>query len=248
MKLKTLLIAILFLCYTAAVHSQNVSSPFRSGYIRLGLNTFGKTLDNNLSPAQNVFDGRYGASTGYVFEFGHIFSFNKKSADRQKISYGLDWTILSFNYNKMDKWEDYGSASGAQDISVDGKKIAAAISSKLGPSISFNPVEKFVIDARFQVIPVARFFDFEYYDNQQSDEMRSFSFQGESEDVKNRIAFGVATGFGLTVRRGAIGLSLDYITGKVNSNYSADEGADNYISGKAKIPVNNLQFKLNLTL
>jgi len=256
MKIKLLLFTI-FSVATTQLSAQNIRSPFRTGYFRLGINTLGKSLDNSLTPKENVFDGRYGATTGYVFEFGRLFYF-QKSTPKKKINFGLDWTILSFNYNKMEKWDEYASASGVADVNISGTRIAAAVSSKLGPVVSFNAVEKLIIDVRFQVIPTIRFFDQEYYDNETEENQRSFSFTNrgreetedgyDGESIKNRIAFGVGTGFGITVRRSAFGLSLDYITGKVNSNYDALDGQGNHTFGKEKIPVSNMQVKLSLTL
>jgi hypothetical protein len=232
-------------------------STFRSGYARLGINKLGSKLDNNLSPKENIFQNRYGAGTGYVFEFGHIYYFKNRQIDRQ-INYGLDWTILSFNYNKMDKWDDYTPSSATSDSYTDGLEIAAAISTKLGPTISFNPVERLVIDLRFQIAPTLRFFDFSYYEFEGESNVRYFNFINDSEsstdesfdgeNIKNRLAFGVATGIGITVRRKAVGVSMDYMIGKVNSNYDAFDSISGNTFGKEKIQANTVQFKLSFTL
>lgn len=71
-------------------------------------------------------------------------------------------------------------------------------------------------------------------------------FDGES--IKNRLAFGVATGLGITVRRKAIGLSFDYISGKVDTNYDAYDTKTGNTFGKEKIQANTMQFKLSFTL
>lgn len=246
---------LLFIVFSTSQINAQSRSPFRSGYIRLGINTLGKSLDNNLSPYQNITDGRYGAGTGYVLEFGHVYYF-KSTSVASTINYGLDWTILSFNYNKLDKWNNYAKAA-SKTAFIDGSTVAPAISSKLGPVISFNPVEKLVLDLRFQVAPTLRFFDFSYLEDDKNDNGRYFSFHNENgnskeendaENVKKRISFGIATSFGITVRRKAIGLSIDYISGKTNSSYEAYDGQTDYISGKQKIPVSNLQVKLSFTL
>lgn len=70
----------------------------------------------------------------------------------------------------------------------------------------------------------------------------------DPDNIKNRIAFGLATGFGITVRRKAIGLSLDYLSGKVNSNYDAYDPRAGSTFGKEKIKANNMQFKIGFTL
>jgi hypothetical protein len=253
MKSKVFVLAAAW-CITFFANAQD-RSVYRKGYVRFGINKLGNELDLNLSPRENIFDNRYGTGTGYVFEFGHIYYFrNRTTADQ--INYGLDWTIISLNYNKMEKWENYAIASGVSNAYVDGSKTAASISTKLGPTVSINPIENLVIDLRFQVVPTIRFFDFAYAEDDVNPESRYFSFTNESsldEDydgdaVKNRLAFGVATGFGITVRRKAIGLSLDYITGKVNSSYDAYDVRSGNTFGKQKILANVIQFKLNLSL
>ncbi|RZJ89398.1 MAG: hypothetical protein EOO20_11100 [Chryseobacterium sp.] len=232
-------------------------SAFRSGYLRLGINKLGNELDYSLSPKENIFDNRYGAGTGYVFEFGHIYYF-KNRQNNTLLNFGLDWTILSLNYNKMEKWKDYAKASGAPENAIDGEAIAAAISSKLGPTLSINPIEKLIVDVRFQVAPTLRFFDFGYDESTSDSEGRYFYFINDnesfvdedvdSESIKNRLAFGVATGFGITLRRKALGLSLDYMSGKVNSNYDAYDTKTGKTFGKEKTRANTMQFKLSFTL
>lgn len=254
MKTKLLLLAIAACC-AFQVHAQE-RSPFRAGYQRLGLNMLGSDLDNTLTPRENVFDGKLGASTGYVFEFGHIYYF-RRGVNTSGINYGLDWTILSLNYNKLDKWEDYGIASGATTVYADDEAIGVAASSRIGPTLSFNPLEKLVIDVRFQIAPTFRVFEMDYSEDDTA-EGRYFNFTNyqqeqvdenfDAESVKNRVSFGVGTAFGITVRRKALGLSLDYIAGKVNNNYEAYDSKAGLTYGKQKIKANNLQLKLSLSL
>jgi hypothetical protein len=250
--IKNLFFLLALFLYTSLPSTVVGQSAFRSAYTRLGINKLGSDLDHNLSPFQNVFDGRYGAGTGYVFEFGRIFYFKNKDKPGM-INYGLDWTYLSLNYNKMDGWEAYGAASGAQSYYIEGTGIAAAISSKIGPVLSINPIEKLVVDVRFQIAPVARFFDLSYEEEEAGGDGRYFYFTNESgddddsESIQNRIAFGVATSYGITVRRKSFGLSVDYVSGKVKSNYDSYDGST-FLFGKEKIPARNLHFKLSLTL
>ncbi|HKG08105.1 MAG TPA: hypothetical protein VKB19_16695 [Pedobacter sp.] len=249
---KLLLLALL--CAGCFHLNAQERSVFRSGYTRLGINKLGSDLDNSLSPKQNVFDGNYGAGTGYVLEFGRIFYF-KDAEEQRLVNYGLDWTYLSLNYNKMDQWEKYGEAAGVPDFYVDGSGTAAAISSKVGPILSINPIEALVVDVRLQIAPTLRFFDISYFEEDQDETGRYFSFMNsqveeddyDSEAIKNRLAFGIAANFGITVRRKAIGLSIDYISGKVKSNYEAGD-VSGLSYGKEKIPAHNLQVKLSFSL
>jgi hypothetical protein len=247
---QTFAMLLLIATLNATAQDSSTRSAFRNGYMRIGLNYLGNELVNSLSPKSNVFNGNFGATTGYCFEFGRNFYFNKKTTSRLK--YGLDWTYLSLTYNKPN-WNSYAKSSGAGDTYIDGKAIAASVSGRLGPVVSFNPVEKLVIDARFQVAPSAYFFDHSYYKNQGLPNEQYFEFVDyeredtedgyDAESIKNRLSFGVKTAFGVTIRRKAIGLSLDYIPGKVKVNYGSNEG-----NGQEKIKANNLQLKLSFQL
>ncbi len=77
----TRFITILLVTTTLSVTAQETStrSVFRNGYQRLGLNFLGGKLDNRLSAKTNVFNGNFGAKTGYCVEFGRNFYFNKNS-------------------------------------------------------------------------------------------------------------------------------------------------------------------------
>ncbi len=254
--MKTCKILICTLLLFSQTYSQNTRTAFRKGYQRLGISTLGNQLDNNLSPKENVFKGNYGATTGFVFESGHIYYF-KSTKTNSKINYGLDWTILSATYNKLDKWQNYGAASGA-DVTADNTALSIAVASKLGPVISFNPVEKLVIDVRLQAAPVARFSNLDYYENEGKPDYRSFSFYNYGQEdidkdfdagnVKNLISFGVGSNVGISIRRKAIGLAFDYTSVKANTNYDAYEGENSHTFGKEKIPTHSMQMKLSFTL
>lgn len=231
-------------------------SAFRSGYLRLGLNALGGDLKFDQSPKQNVFNGNYGAAQGYVLEMGRIFYFQDRGLI-SPLNYGIDWTYFSLNYNELDQWDAYGAAS-ATPYFTGGEALAIAASTKIGPVVSFNLVEKVVVDARIQLAPTFRFFDVSYYEtDEEGIETRSFSFtddlSGENDDnydsesLPNRVGFGVQTNFGLTLRRKAIGIALDVVSGSVKNRYQAYENGS-YTFGKEKIKVTNFQVKLSLTL
>lgn len=252
MKKIYLIIALSFMT-TIAVNAQR--SAFRSGYLRAGLNTLGGDLNFSESPKENIFSGNFGAGKGYVLEMGRIFYLQDRSIV-SLLNYGIDWTYFSLNYNTLDQWEDYGAAN-ATDFYIGGEKIAAALSTKIGPAISVNLIEKVVLDARIQLAPTFRFFDLNYYENEGTANERSFSFTNDlsgaddedydSESISNRVGFGVQTNFGLTIRRKAIGISIDHVSGKFKNNYQAIEGGA-VTFGKEKIKANNFQLKLSLTL
>ena len=254
--MKTFKLLICSLLLFSQLYAQNERSAFRRGYLRLGISSLGSSLDNNLSPKENVFNGNYGASSGFVFESGHNFYF-KSRTNEDKINFGLDWTILSLTYNKLDKWDGYTDARQASAY-TEGSDFSASIASKLGPVISFNPVEKLVIDVRIQAAAIGRVTPFEYYENEEQPDFNSFAFYNYGEEevnegfdassIKNRIAFGIGSNFGITVRRKAIGLSIDYSSVKAKTNYDAYEGQDKHSFGSQKIPTHSLQLKLSFTL
>jgi hypothetical protein len=253
--MKTFKLLICALVLFSHLHAQNERSAFRRGYLRLGISSLGSGLDNNLSPKQNVFNGNYGASSGFVFESGHNYYFKSRTYDG-KINFGLDWTILSLTYNKVNKWNGYADARQTGGY-VDGSDFSISFASKLGPVVSFNPVEKLVIDVRFQAAAIGRVTPFTYYENEEHPDFNSFAFYDYGEEgingdydassVKNTVAFGIGSNFGVTVRRKALGLSVDYSSVKAKTNYDAYEGQDNHSFGSQKIPTHSLQVKLSFT-
>lgn len=253
MKKFILLIAVFGIVITSA--NAQSRSPFRSGYLRFGLNSLGDDLNFSDSPKQNIFDGKYGAGEGYVLEMGRIFYVQDRSV-ASLLNYGIDWTYFSLNYNTLDQWDEYGAAN-SQDYAIGGEELALAVSTKIGPVISVNLIEKVVVDARIQLAPTFRFFDLSYYETDASQNERSFSFtddmSGEndenydSESLGNRLGFGVQTNFGITLRRKAIGIALDVVSGSVKNRYESFENGTATF-GKEKIKATNFQVKLSLTL
>ena len=254
-------IIILFLwtvSHITILFAQHERPLFRKGSQHIGINMLGNKLNNNLSPKDNVFKGNFGASTGFVFECGHIYYFKPVKDQKTKFNYGIDWTISSMTYNKLNGWKTYGNSSGAEMVVLDGSLISAAVSTKLGPIISFNPVESLIINLHFQVAPTARVTNFEYYENEDKPDKRSFSFFNYGEEAtdpgfdassfKNIIAFGLGSNFGISVRRKAFGFAFDYNLVNANTNYDAYEGEDNHSFGKQKIKTNFVQLKLSLSL
>lgn len=233
--------------------AQNERSPFRKGYIRLGVNNIGERINTDLSVKENILRGKYGSDMGYVFETGTIFYFNKPKSGK-KIGYGLDWTIISFTYNSLNKWKNYATATGNTGEPFEEiPPLTVSASSKLGPVISFNPVEKLIIDTRVQVVAGASAFLFFYNHNPTGYyfEMlgRNESINEEDEgQVLKMAVFSIKPNFGITARWKAIGLALDYAPGKINMNYGEEynDNADE-VYGKAKIKTNTLQLKLSFT-
>jgi len=246
-------------------------SKMSRGYLRFGLSNFGQELKNDLSNfsvndgafdsdasmLDNLLNGRYGAKRGYVLEFGRNYYFNKTSLlPLFNTKIGLDWTQLSLTYNSLD-WEGFINRDRAAGYEVDETGFfAVSAASKIGPVISFNFIDKLVLDVRAQLAATYFVNGLDYYAYNDDDE-RYFTFMPEEEDdtdIDGFAAFGklgkfgIKQNYGATVRYGVIGLSLDYFPGSFKYEYETSEGNGEVKSGKEKFKNNMFQIKLSLTL
>lgn len=270
---KQLLVLTVLLCAVSWSFGQITGSESRNsrGYLRLGFSNFGQELENDLSNFSvngggldgeasmlaNLQDGRYGAKRGYVLEFGRNYYFNKTSLlPIFDTKIGLDWTQLSLTYNELD-WTGFIERDRADGYEVDEAGFfAASASSKLGPVISINFIDKLVLDVRAQLAATYFVNGLDYYAYNDDDE-RYFTFMPEEEEADeiSGIAafgklgkFGFKQNYGATVRYGAIGLSLDYFPGSFKFEYETSEGDGEIRSGEEKFKNNMFQIKLSLTL
>lgn len=216
-------------------------TPFKRGYIRLGIDQLGSSLNTVSSPAENVHDGNFGSGNGYTLEFGHIFYF--LSRKKQRIfNAGLDWTIISLTYNPLDKWEDYASK---RNDNVDmGTPLHASVTSKLGPVIAVNPVSKLVIEARLQLTYALHYSSFDYYAEKENDQ--SYDFRLDDENYFD--TRGMGTNIGATVRYGFIGLAVDLSNAKIPTTSYLSQNDQQETANTEKIPYKHIQLKLSFTL
>ncbi|MEC3878820.1 hypothetical protein [Parapedobacter sp. 10938] len=246
-------------------------SKLSRGYLRLGFSNFGQELNDDLSNfsvddgglasdatmLENLLDGRYGAKRGYVFEFGRNYYFNKNSLlPIFDTKIGLDWTQLSLTYNELD-WSSIIERDRAAGYEVDEMGFfAASASSKIGPVISINFIDKLVLDVRAQLAATYFVNGLDYYAYSEDDE-RYFTFMPEEEDSEevDGIAafgklgkFGFKQNYGATVRYSVIGLSIDYFPGSFKYAYETSEGGGDVQAGEEKFKNNVFQIKLSLTL
>lgn len=217
-------------------------TPFKRGYIRLGINKLGSNLNPAISPYENAKAGNLGAGNGYTLEFGHIFYFLSRK-ERRVFNAGLDWTILSLNYSPLNEWQDYGEKRH-ENPDPGGTNLAGAVISKLGPMIAINPADKLVIEARFQLgyglyVPVL---DYSVYGG--NNNYYSFGFDNENF-FDNK---GLGTSFGATVRYGFFGFSVDWSNAKIPASYYIEQNSQQEVTGSEKIPYKHLQVKLSFTL
>lgn len=217
-------------------------TPFKRGYIRLGINKLGSNLNTATSPYENAKDGNLGAGNGYTLDFGHIFYFLSRKK-RRMFNAGLDWTILNLNYTPLNKWQDY-AGKRSENTDPDGTNLAAAVTSKLGPVIAINPADKLVIEARFQVsyglyVPIL-----DYSMDGNNSTYYSFGFDNENFfDSK-----GIGSGFGATVRYGFFGFSVDWSNAKIPTTYYLQQNRQAEITGTEKVPYKYMQVKLSFML
>ncbi|SEN72370.1 hypothetical protein SAMN05216436_12098 [bacterium A37T11] len=222
------------------------------GYIRVGINHLGDKLNETLSPEDNALNGQFGAKTGYTLEFGHQFYLHKNSLlPIFPTKIGLDWTYLSLNYSPLD-WDSYHKSRTGNLEQGDDESYtyhAGTISTRLGPVISINPIEKLVLDIRVQLDLSYYFNTIEYEEyNDESDTNTKFSFvpdedDDESHGILSKGTLGLRSNFGITLRRKAWGLSADWTSGKLNAKYAINDEF-----GKGKVRTNLVSFKLSVTL
>lgn len=254
--------AILLSLIASLSHGQITKDDRGSrGYFRLGINQFGKDLNEQLSAygsgsiLANMREGAYGSEAGYVLEFGRNYYFYSPGILPFDARVGLDWTQLSATYNELD-WSEAAAIDAADGYTVDASDaLAISLASKLGPVISINPISQLVVDLRVQLSVTYFVNTTDYYAYQEDDwgDERYFSFltdDEESEDEASVLSqlgelgkFGFKPNYGVTVRYGGIGLALDYSPGSFKTSYSSSEG-----NGEERFKNNLLQFKLSLTL
>lgn len=206
---------------------------FRKGYIRVGISQFPENEMNfSQSPIQNLENGQFGASTGYVFELGRNYYFNKKGSGI--IKYGLDWTIISANYAELD-WTAY--AADRQQIPISKEAFHYfSISSKLGPVISIKAVEALVIDLRAQVGIGMHAMLVDYYEG----DTDYITMVGGDNPLDSASEPSIYPSFGVTLRRKAIGLAVDYFKQTVSMKYETES----IEYGNVDIPIATTQVKL----
>ena len=243
MRLHLLMLA--FICAAASANAQpKEPTIFRPFYFHFGVNL---PSANTAPPApansikQNILNGNYGARNGYLFELGTRIYFNN---DEHRLRYGLNWTFLSASYNRMD-WTSFIATKGGST----GDAFTLGLSSKLGPVMSYHIAGKLVADVHFQLAPTLQYSTF-YYLPANYGSGENFSFNADNvSDI-----FGVKTSTGIGVRWGVIGLSADYMKGKVNSSFiysntaTGEGGTGTPAAQKQRLPFSSLQLSFTLNL
>lgn len=243
-----LLFALMFSTFSYAQSDSAVAkpwkTPFKRGYIRLGINKLGSNLNAATSPYENAKDGNLGAGNGYTLDFGHIFYFLSRRK-RRMLNVGLDWTILNLNYTPLNKWQDY-AGKRSENADPDGTNLAAAITSKLGPVIAINPADKLVIEARFQLTYGLHYNLLEYYVDEGNSQNYSYIFELDSESYFD--SKGIGTSIGATLRYGFFGFAVDWSNAKIPTTYYVQQNGQPEITGTEKVLYKYMQVKVSFTL
>ena len=242
------------------------------GYLRLGISNLGKELqndlsgmsphtgdafDDNASMIDNLLDGRFGAKTGYVVEFGRNYYFNRTSLlPLFDTKIGLDWTHLSVTYNKLD-WSGFIERDRAAGYEVDEMGFfAVSLASKVGPVISFNFIDRLVLDIRGQLAATYFVNGLEYMAYTDADDRYLTFMVADEEDHEidglkafGKLGkFGIKQNYGATLRYGAIGVAVDYFPGSFKYEYETQDADGMMRTGEDKFKNNVFQVKLSLTL
>lgn len=237
-----------FLLVAGILKAQESRPAFRKGYTRLGIQTMNNTLENNLSPGDNIRKGNLGTGTGFVLERGHIFYFIP--ADKASfINAGIDWTIFSFTYSSSAKqWDKYASANNAGGEDFLNCFVASA-STKAGGVISINPVKDLVIDVRAQASFGAYYIGpkFDPLNNDKDYFYTYIDHEGSAgiKKITQYISTAIKPNVGTSIRWRGIGLAADYSPGKTKMDYTQSENSKE-TTDTEHVRLNTLQVKLSL--
>ncbi|SDC13279.1 hypothetical protein [Niabella drilacis] len=253
--MRTLFLFICCIIHITATIGQGSTSPFRKGYIRLGIQLPGKSLDHMLSPKENMVRGNFGNDIGFNIEKGHIFYFIP--AGRAKtINAGLDWTVISVSGTPTAKsWKNYTRANTSYVNEDFTSKLFLSLATKAGPVVSINPVQDLVIDVRVQASlgvyglgPVYEHYADDRYDPETLNAFYPYPYDEEATGIKpftQAFHAAIRPNIGASVKWRSIGLAADYSPGNINMKYrEVTNGAGS--TGEQKITMNTFQVKLSL--
>jgi len=191
-------------------------------YLRVGASFLNNDFVKQLN--EGDLDEAYSAPTGLNFEIGkYFFLHSEPVADLFKV--GLDASFLSLGYNPL-KWND------PDDPGYSEKTDLTSVGVKLGPVISFNPLENFYADAFVKLAPTM---------------LTSLS---EMEDLEE-VLFGLKSDVGINLRYKKITLTAGYESGafkydSYDSEYNEETGEYTENTTKEKFPMGMFQIKLGL--
>ncbi len=255
--LKKAVVCAFAMCFVGGVVAQQVTavnqayhneSDYGKFYVRLGVNipqgAFGKALDTSVPLYENIAkDGAVGADLGATMELGKYFFFHEDPIN-DLFKVGLDATFFSFGYNMGKSLPHPDEGSDPFDF------VTASV--KLGPVVSFNPVEDFYADIFVKAAPtVLLSFEPPYH-------FKGDIYDPDSEvlyfNTDENVNFGLKTDVGVTLRYRKVTLTASYESGTFNvpvTYYQNNGGESVYDEAQEmdrKMPMGVLQLKLGLQL
>src|SRR5690606_4488076 len=207
---------------TAANPGYYNESDYGKFYVRVGVNIpqggFGKALDTSIPLIDNIAkDGAIGAELGATMELGKYFFFHEDPIN-DLFKVGLDATFFSFGYNMGKSLPHDGEEADPFDF------VTASV--KLGPVVSFNPIEDFYADIFFKVAPtVLLSFEPPYH-------FKGSIYEPDSEvlyfNTDENTDFGLRTDVGVTLRYRKVTLTASYESGtfEVPVTYYQNDGSE----------------------
>ena len=224
--MKKLLILTLAVCLSYASFAQDGEGLDNRFYFRGG---FSNPTDAYLG-YKNTPLPEFITSKGWVFELGSIFMLNNLDlADGLRLGINVDYAEITYHQFKY-------------EVSVEEIKLfMGQVSSKVGPSLSYSPVNRLVFDGFFKLkIPWVAAGYFNAPDTPELDE----------DYYLGAIDVGFSTG--INVRYGVLMVGFDYSSNNMKMN--SDEDSDVYLGNfldpsdtgdKTKIAYMNFTIGLN---
>lgn len=231
--IKSILIAMCLVSFITS-YAQEQTVKYRKFYIRPGLampqDNFKSTFNNAIPAESNLSkSGGLGAKSGFVLDLGSYIYVHKQPIT-DKIKAGLDFTFLSFTYNKA----NFGKDDNNELITP----TFFTISSKLGPLCTYNFADAAMVDVYFKIAPTYLFVSGVDY---------AIGNDKNLQLLPEDIGFGVKWNTGMTFHYGIGSFSVCYDFGKVKKPYYlTDKGVT--IAKDEQIPLNILQVKLGFQL
>jgi hypothetical protein len=199
--MKKLLILSLAICLSYGSFAQEGEGLDNRFYFRGG---FSNPTDAYLGYKNTPFPELI-SKKGYVFELGSIFMLNNLDlADGLRLGINVDYAEIT--YHKFMYEDDF------EYIDL----YMGQVSSKVGPSLSFSPVNRLVFDGFFKLkIPWVAF---GYFDAPDTPELHEDYYLG---------AIDVGFSTGINIRYGILMLGFDYSSNNMKMN--SDEDSDVYL-------------------
>ncbi len=193
----------------------NELSPIKkyNGFFRVGRTTPSGIYGTPPSPDGFIYESfngedGLGVANGFSFELSSISYFNIPNVEQfgVGIQFGFGGTYSSVDWSNLDFWDD------------DDLDYILTAELYLGPTVAYNPFDKFVINASFLVAP--SLFQSPTMDYSFSNSDGSYS---RSLDIETQSLYFTQMGFQINVQYGALSLGLEILSGTAEYDYDIVE-------------------------